>query len=86
VTARQGQRQLTAGGLTISERLVLAHLRDMVRARTGARLDLEHVAACLCLPREVVTASIEALLARQAIHQHADGRIRVVPGAPGGAR
>jgi hypothetical protein len=85
VTARRGQRSLTAG-LSASERLVLGHLRDMLRARTGERLDLGDVAARVCLPREVVAAFIEALLARQAIHQHADGRMSVVQDSPGGAR
>ncbi|NEK94144.1 hypothetical protein GCU67_08140 [Modestobacter muralis] len=64
----------------MSERLVLGHLRTVLRARSGARLDLPRVAACTCLPPEVVAASVEALLARQMLRQHADGRVVVLPG------
>ncbi|MGY1823756.1 hypothetical protein [Geodermatophilus sp. SYSU D00079] len=72
------------GRLSTSERLVLSHLREVTRARTGARVDLGHVAACVCLPREVVAAAVDALLARQALHQHADGRLAVLPMPDGG--
>jgi hypothetical protein len=74
VNARAGQSPLPPG-LTTSERLVLGHLRDVPRVRTGARLDLGHVAACCCLPVDVVAASIEALAARRLLHTRADGRV-----------
>ncbi len=77
MTARRGRLPLTAG-LSTSERLVLGHLRDAARARTGARLDLGRVAACVCLPREVVDAAVNGLLARQLLHEHADGRVVVL--------
>ncbi len=70
-------------GLSAAERLVLGHLGDVVRARTGARLDLGHMAACVCLPGEVVAASVEALVARRLLHTCADGR--VVPHRDGDA-
>ncbi|SET33155.1 hypothetical protein [Geodermatophilus poikilotrophus] len=70
-------------GLSAAERLVLGHLRDVGRARSGARLDLARVAACVCLPREDVDAAVNGLLARQLLHQHADGRV-VVLRQPGG--
>ena len=74
------RRTLTAPtGLSLAERLVLGHLKDVIRARTGARLDLGHVAACLCIPRDVADAAVSGLLARQLLHQHADGRIVVTP-------
>ncbi len=62
-------------GLTTGERLVLGHLRDVVRARTGAWVDLRHVAECVCLPADVVAASVETLAARRLLHTRADGRV-----------
>ncbi|MDP9460843.1 MAG: hypothetical protein M3Q22_11565 [Actinomycetota bacterium] len=82
MTGRADQPPSTVS-LSTSERLVLGHLRDVVRARTGARVDLGRVAACVCLPRKVVDAAVNGLLARQLLHQHADGRV-VVLRQPGG--
>lgn len=69
-----------AASLSNAERLLLGHLRDVVRARTGARLDLGHVAACLCLPHEVVMAAMDGLAARRLLHVRADGRVVIWPG------
>ncbi len=68
--------------LSTSERLVLGHLRDVMKARTGARLDVPRVAACMCLPLDVTAASIEALLSRRLLRRQPDGRV-VVLGVPG---
>ncbi len=66
---------MSTAGISTAERLVLGHLRDVVRARTGARVDLRRVAECVCLPADVVAASVEALTARRLLHTCADGRV-----------
>ncbi|MGY1985451.1 hypothetical protein ACI792_04435 [Blastococcus sp. SYSU DS0669] len=72
MTARRTE---PAVGLSTAERLVLGYLRGVLRARAGARLNLHRVAACVCLPADVVAASVEALAARRLLHTRADGRV-----------
>ena len=79
-----GRRTAAApSGLTTAERLVLGHLTDtLAGARAGARVDVGRVAACVCLPVDVVAASVEALAARHLLHTCADGRVVLHGDAP----
>jgi hypothetical protein len=77
------ERALRTARLSTAERLVAGQLPGFVTAQTGAHVDLAELATCCCLPVATVTASVDALAARQLLHTHADGRL--VLGVPGGA-
>ena len=78
MTARTPGAVLPPTGLSTPERLVLGYLRAHV-SRAGALVDLSTLAAHVCLPVEVVAASIEALAARRLLHVRADGHVALTP-------